>query len=121
MAFVPYTAKRNHFTQPVISVWPNGQVSLSAAAIKQFNVDAFAFVQLSHDTLAGRIGLRFTNDPSLGGLRTITRRGANRTGAVFGARQFFSDEQLEGLQGQFLLRAGDSAGCTCYFNPRNPA
>lgn len=116
MAFVSFTAKHNHFTQPTISVWPNGQVSLSSAAIKQFNVDAFAFVQFSHDASTGRIGLRFTNDTTLGGLRTITRRGSSRTGAVIGAKQFFHNEKLDGLQGQFVLQPGGKSGCSCYFN-----
>lgn len=118
MAFVPFTAKQNHFTQPTISVWPNGQVSLSSVAIKQFNVDAFAFVQFSHDASAGRIGLRFTNDTTLGGLRTISRRGKSRTGAVVGAKGFFRDNQLEGLEGQFELVPSEKPGCLCYFQIR---
>lgn len=120
MAFVPFTSKHNHFTQPTLSVWPNGQVSLSSAAIKQFNVDAFAFVQFSHDASAGRVGLRFTNDTTLKGLRTITRRGASRTGAVIGAKQFFLDAKLEGLRGQFALESSGKSGCDCCCQIRIP-
>ena len=73
MAFERFTKTGSRGYTPKASIWTRGQIGFNQGAVERYNLKEFEYAILFFDKEEGRIGVKFTNDPTEEGTNKIIK------------------------------------------------